>query len=367
MTTRVMTAPARWLRAMTAPSRLLMALKTAVAAAAAWYFAPLLPITDDQYSYYAPLGVLVSMYPTVAASARSGVQALLGLAIGIGLGLVGVAARFAGVPALIAVAAVVGIGVLFGGVRALGVGRDWVAIAALFVLLISGGDVEDFSLSYLVTMAFGVVVGVVVNLVIVPPLYLEQASGRLSALRDSLASLLQTLADHAEAATVDPEAVHSALVELDRTTTEVRGEVYEADESRKVNPRGVRQRSKPDENLARLQALERAVFYTRDLAEVLLMLHRSDDASLGREVRPALSDAIRACGALVSTPVHAEDSPQRLQEAGEALERYLIALTRATRGTASLAADELTPAVLLRRTIDVSVPFVRTDGNEARG
>jgi hypothetical protein len=352
---------------MTDPTRLLLALKTAVAAAAAWYLAPLLPITDDQYSYYAPLGVLVSMYPTVAASARSGLQAIIGLALGIGLGLLGVAALFAGLPGVLTLAAVVGVGVLFGGVRALGVGRDWVAIAGLFVLLLSGGDPEDFSLSYLVTMAFGVVVGVVVNLVVVPPLYLERASGRLSELRDTLGSLLETLADHVAEGTVDAEAFDAALVELDRTTVDARGEVYEADESRKMNPRGLRHRSRPEENLARLQALERAVFYARDFADVLVALRHTDDVILGPDVRSALSDAIRACGALVATPVHAEDSPVRLEEANEALERYLIALIRASGGRASIVADELTPAALLRRIIDVSLPFVRADGAEASG
>lgn len=366
MSRRAMAAPARWWRAMANPSRLLMALKAAVAATGAWYFAPLLPFTDDQYSYYAPLGVLVSMYPTVAASARSGMQAIVGLVLGIGLGLLGVAALFAGVPGVLTLAAVIGVGVLFGGLRGLGIGRDWVAIAGLFVLLLSGGEAEDFSLSYLVTMAFGVVVGVVVNLVVVPPLYLERASGRLSQLRDTLSSLLDTLAGHVEEGTLDAAALSGALVELDRTTADVRGEVFEADESRKANPRGRRYRPKQEENLARLQALERAVFYVRDLADVLVALQRTDeDVALGRDVRFTLADAIRACAALVATPVHADDSPIRLEEADAALERYLIVLTQASGGRAAIVADELTPAALLRRTIDVSMPFVRSDGSES--
>nr|BFF10087.1 hypothetical protein GCM10025699_13900 [Microbacterium flavescens] len=360
-----MTAPARWLRAMTEPGRLLLALKTGIAAALAWYLAPLLPITDDQYSYYAPLGVLVSMYPTVAASARSGLQAIIGLAMGIGLGLLGVAALFAGVPGVLALAAVVGVGVLFGGVQALGLGRDWVAVAALFVLLLSGGDTEDFTLSYLVTMAFGVVIGVLANFIIVPPLYLERASRRLSELRDTLSALLEAIADHVAAGTVDAEAFDEALAELDQTATDVRVEVYEADESRKVNPRGRRHRSKPEENLARLRALERTVFYAREFADVLETLAHANDVNLGRDVRPALAEAIRTCAALVATPVHADDSPTRLEEANAALEQYLVALTQASDGEAAIAAHELTPAAFLRRTIDASAPFVRTDSAEA--
>ncbi|MEH3089950.1 MAG: hypothetical protein PGN24_10270 [Microbacterium arborescens] len=66
-----------------AVSRLLLAGKAALAAAIAWYLAPLVPFAHDEYSYYAPLGVLVSMYPTIADSARAGLQAVAGLAIGI--------------------------------------------------------------------------------------------------------------------------------------------------------------------------------------------------------------------------------------------------------------------------------------------
>ena len=43
----------------------------AAAAVLAWYLAPLVPLASSEYSYYAPLGVLVSMYPTVARSAMT--------------------------------------------------------------------------------------------------------------------------------------------------------------------------------------------------------------------------------------------------------------------------------------------------------
>ncbi|WP_396641144.1 hypothetical protein [Microbacterium sp.] len=229
------------------------------------------------------------------------------------------------------------------------------------MMLVSGGDTEDFSLSYLVTMTFGVVVGVAVNLLVVPPLYLDRASRRLSELRNTLSALMADIADHVERGTVDAEAFDASVVELDRTTAEVRAEVYEADESRKANPRGRRRRSISDENLARLRALERAVFYIRDLADVLVTLRRADDAALGRGVAPALAEAIRACCALVAAPVRAEDSKALSSEANAALERYLMALIEANRGTATIVADELTPAALLRRTIDAALPFVRND------
>lgn len=355
MTRRVST-PAQWAREMTTPPRLLMALKTALAAAVAWVLAPLLPLGEDQYSYYAPLGALVSMYPTIAASARSGAQAFLGLALGIGLGLLGILALGLGVPAVIALALVICVGVLVGGIRALGVGRDWVAIAALFVLLLSGSNADGYSLSYLLTMAFGILVGVVVNFAIVPPLYLDRASGRLSTLRDGIARRMTSLADRVEAGTIDAQEIARSSAELDDAIADVQDEVREADESLRGNPRGRRHRAEQEENLQRLRALERTAFYTRDLADVLAALDDADDRSVGPDVRDDLARAIRACSELVATPVGDRRSSDHVSAADAAVEGYATALTRTTGATT--VARRSTPVAFLQRIIDASLPFV---------
>ncbi len=69
-------------------ARLLLAAKAALAVGIAWAIAPHMPGVTDEYPYYAPLGALLSMYPTLMESAKSGLQTLLGLAVGIGLALV---------------------------------------------------------------------------------------------------------------------------------------------------------------------------------------------------------------------------------------------------------------------------------------
>ncbi len=206
-----------------ATSRLLLAAKTAIAAAIAWYLAPLVPFAHDEYSYYAPLGVLVSMYPTIADSARAGLQAVAGLAIGIAIGLGGLWIVSGPSPRIVGVAIVVAVGVALGGIRALGPGRDWIAIAALFVLLLGAGDAEGFSVSYLATMAFGVLVGVVVNLLVVPPLYLRKASARLTQLRDAVADRLDMLAHAVSTASTPDTAGQGHLSEiLDAVSADVR-------------------------------------------------------------------------------------------------------------------------------------------------
>ncbi|MGU3643959.1 hypothetical protein ACLBXX_03265 [Microbacterium sp. C23T] len=216
--------------------RLLLAAKTSLAAVLAWYLAPLIPFAEDQYSYYAPLGALVTMHPTIARSARVGGEVLIGLALGIGLGLCGIAAMRLGAPGGLVLGLVIGVGVLLGGLRLLGVGGDWAPLAGLFVLLTGSADPEGFSISYLGTVAFGVVIGIAVNLVVVPPLYLRRASERLSALRDTVTGLLDDAADAVAEDGIRADRFEAALRTLAETRATVTAEVDEAEESARGNP-----------------------------------------------------------------------------------------------------------------------------------
>ena len=340
--------------------RLLLAAKTSLAAVLAWYLAPFIPFAEDQYSYYAPLGVLVTMSPTIARSTRVGVQVLAGLATGIALSLCGVAALRLGVPGGVVLAFAVGIGVLLGGVRALGAGQDWVAFAALFVLLAADGDRDTFSVSYLVTMAFGVVVGVTVNLLVLPPLYVRRASERLSRLRDAVTDLLEDAADAVLRGGIEPGRFDRGLASLDDIGSAVTTDVREADESARANPRRRRHRRQQDENDRRLAALDRTAFLSRELVDLLSGVDRLPELheGSGSETRTALADAIRRVAEVVATPLGDPDAPARLGEATEAVSAYADALdaTRpgARREVAAATAVELT----LRRIIDVTRPFV---------
>ena len=299
-------------------SRLLLAAKTAVAAAVAWYLAPAVPFADAEYSYYAPMGVLVSMYPTVAESARAGVQALGGLAIGILLGFGGLAAVDAGAPGIAAIALVIGVGVALGGIRGLGEGRDWIAIAGLFVLLLGGGGkADEFSTSYIVTMGFGVLVGVAANYVLMPPLYLTEAGAQLTSLRERLALSLNRLADDAESGETDPERLDRESAELASLAATVAEGVREAGRSVRGNPRGRRRRTEQENNDDAWAALERATLLTRELTEVLA--ERPEVAQRGG--RP-LGEALRGCADLVVAGGSAEDVPDSAERASDAVTRY---------------------------------------------
>ncbi|MGO4690400.1 FUSC family protein [Glaciibacter sp. 2TAF33] len=357
-----------WARSVGAQPRVLLAAKTAFAASLAWFLAPLIPLANADYSYYAPLGAVVSMYPTLVRSARTGVQALVGLALGAGIAFLTLGLE---VPRVVGIAIVVGVGVLLAGVRFLGEGRNWVPITGLFVLLIGGVNADDYSINYLVHMVLGVVVGVLVTVLIAPPLYLQRAEVQLNQLRDKVADHLRDLASALRA---EPESERDWVADvtaLEDTSVDVRGAVSQADESRRGNPRGRRTQGQSDENYRRLRALERSLFYVRDLTDVLGAFeplgHHEDDQRRGGpagnqqaapEMQHELPAAIIAVADLVASPVESEDSPDQLGTAERALDDLSRALDRRADGRPSSVSVAVTAAVSLQRIVESARPFV---------
>ncbi len=319
-----------------------------------------MPFADSTYSYYAPLGVLVSMYPTVVGSARAGAQSLFGLGIGIALGLGGLGLVFAGAPGVVAIALVIGIGIVIGGVTALGAGRDLLAVAGLFVLLIGGHDADQFSLSYLLTMAFGVAVGIIINLLIVPPLYLRRASDRLSVLRDAARDLLRDVAEAIDDREVDSERIGGAARELSDLLADAADEVSVAEESSRGNPRSRGRAEDRRLNALRLRALERTTRATIELAEILAQAGAESRVS-DLETWRALSDAVRASADLVAAPPKDSSAESRLQVAADSLDAAVAELGRLTSpaGTPAYSrAFAYAAAVCVRRIVEASREFV---------
>lgn len=343
--------------------RLILAAKAAIAASAAWLLAPYVPYADGEYSYYAPLGVLVSMYPTLAASARAGLQSLAGLAIGIALGLGGLGIVFAGMPAVIGIAVVIGAGIVIGGIRPLGAGRELVAIAGLFVLLLGGPDADEFSLSYLLTMAFGIVVGILTNLLIVPPLYLRRASDRLTVLRDAVTGVLRDAAEALEDRTIDSEDIARSARDLADLLTSASDEVRTAEESSRGNPRSRGRAADRRLNARRMRALERTTRATMELADILVRA-RDDSRESDAETWAVLSDAVRASADLVEAPAHDERAGDRLETAAAALDRAVAELDRLSPRSAPAysRAYAYAAAVCVRRMVDASRDFVAGTG-----
>jgi uncharacterized membrane protein YgaE (UPF0421/DUF939 family) len=250
-----------------AAQRLQLAAKAALAAGVAFLIAPLMPGAAAHYPYYAPLGALVAMYHNVAGSVRQGVQALAGLAVGIGIAILLVHIAD---PSPLTVAVFMGIGVLLGGLPVIGSGSDWIPTAALLVLLVGGSNADDFSFGYLVQMGAGVGVGIAVNFLVFPPLHLKAAAASLDNLRLALGRQLTDMgAALREEWPPENEEWSRRSDELAAATRSVRHLVKEADASRRANPRRRLHPRDLDLDYRNLRQLERVTFHVQDMTDVL--------------------------------------------------------------------------------------------------
>jgi len=291
----------RWTRTLLAQPRLLMAAKGALAAGLAYWIAPHVPGVAAEYPYYAPLGAVLAMWPTIRTSLKQGLQTLLGLVIGVGLAST-VFSLQEGRPGVLAVALVVGLGTLIAGIRWLGAGRDWVLTAGLFVLLLGGGEAGDYSTGYVVQVGVGVVVGVAVNLLIVPPLYTGRAEQRLRRVQASLADRADDVATVFEAEwPIEDDDWERRVAVLPSTLRHVRDTVQYADESRRLNPRGVLRRRDLGSEYADLVVFERVGFHLQDIAEVSGILGRRIGRQIGivDDLAPVVARAVRSVGEVV--------------------------------------------------------------------
>ncbi|ROQ36539.1 aromatic acid exporter family member 1 [Frondihabitans sp. PhB188] len=258
-------APA-W-RTATARPRLLLAAKTAVAVGIAWAVGPHMPGTTDDYPYYAPLGALISMYPTLMGSARTGLQTLLGLVAGIGLAAV---AMLTVGPTWWSIPLVVGIGVLLSGTGWFGAGREYVPMAALFVLIIGGSRAESFSLGYLAQMGVGVAIGLAVNFVVAPAVTSRAAEARVGELEREIAEHLHDVGQAlSEPWPPEHEAWSRGSDRLAATSASVRQALADGAESRKGNPRALWRKHDPSDGAERLEVLDTVLFHVRDITGAL--------------------------------------------------------------------------------------------------
>ncbi|HXF03073.1 MAG TPA: aromatic acid exporter family protein [Arthrobacter sp.] len=316
--------------------RIQLAFKTALACAVAWLIALQLPGEVANYPYYAPLGALISMYSTVADSIKTSLQTLAGLLLGIALAwllLLTVGLH------VVTVGLLVFLGVLVAGLPRLGAGRDWVPMAALFVLLVGGSDAGDYSLGYAVQMAVGVLVGITVNFLLFPPLNFSAVGRSLQQLQSDLAGQLEEMA---EALLEDwpPERKEWASNgdNIVRLGEQVRQAVQTADRSRKANPRRKFHDRDLELDWSNLRTLERAAFHTQDITEVLGAVIWDDHLHIPAPVLEPMSEALTATAAAVRS-LAAEDLQEKLDAAGAAQQQLTADLagsvTTETPGTAA--------------------------------
>ena len=338
--------------------RTLQVAKITLAVAIAWSLAPLLPGDAQQFRYYAPLGALLSMHPTLMRSVQSALQTVAGLVIGIGLAGV---MLLLSEPGVWTISLVIGLGTLIGGMRWMGVGGEHVPLTALFVLIIGGPDADGYSIAYFAQVCLGILVGLAVNLLILPPLTIGAAIERLSGLRGTLATHLTEIADALEDSwppRQDQWATRGAT--LSEAANEVRTAVLHAEESRRGNPRARFNKRDLSREYDDLTALEDTTFHVRNLTEVFasVVWGKPVPLDLPAPLQPILADALRSVATVVRAvdddlSVQAfEDAVARVDRVVEAMEHNIGVGVDSLSPTAAIVVDLKRMLVALRPTIE---------------
>ncbi|WP_136056992.1 aromatic acid exporter family protein [Microbacterium sp. K24] len=300
------------------PARLLLVAKTTLAVGLAWTIAPHMPGVTDDYPYYAPLGALASMYPTLMGSVRSGLQTLIGLVTGIGLATLVVITVG---PTWWTVPLVIGVGVLLSGTGWFGAGREYVPIAALFVLVVGGQDAEDYSLGYLTQMAVGVVIGLLVNVLIAPAPLTVAAEARVEAFRAQLGAHLHDIGSAvSESWPPEHEQWADDAASLADTSAALRAALAEADESRRGNLRARGRRGETQHIHEQLATLDRVAHLIRDISDATAdtIWERPAALPLDPALPEPLSEACHAVADVIAQedPSSSEGHRQRSEAAG---------------------------------------------------
>ena len=334
-------------------SRLLLAAKTAVAVGIAWFVAPFVPGVADDYPYYAPLGALISMTPTLMGSVRVGLQTLVGLAVGI---LLAGAVIVLAAPNVVTISLVVGIGVLVSSGKWLRSSGGYAPVAALFVLIVGGGDAESYSVGYFVQMGVGIAVGLIVNFAVFPPLRVTAA---VSGLRDFRELLAQHLDEMSTALTTSwpPENEEWATRSdtLRATADSVRDAVRDAEETGKVNPRARLHKRDLGSDYSDLYDLESITFHVRDITDVIAaaIWQRSFSAELPTDLRGPLGEVLHAIGDVLRSRNAGDDVEVAMAAADTALQTALTRLDDHHDSAPSTLSAAASVAVSARRILAI--------------
>lgn len=297
-----------------------LAAKAALAAGIAWQLALLFPDSVSEYAYYAPLGALLAIYPTVTSSLHAAGQTVLGILLGATIAL--------GVDSLISanavtVALVVGVGMLAGALRWLGEQRSWVPVTALFVFTIGDPGSPSYIVGYVVLTLVGATVGTLVNFLLFPPLHLRSSDKAVQALEDIVTDQLNDLADGLEqneqpnrdswerrTRDVSPvvTTMHEALADLDR--------------SARGNPRAKRHREDTAQQERLAQAFHRMALLVEDLVNLLAEVEQNDVPALPfrHAARLQCADAMRRIADLARAWAEGGDTDDAVTAACESLE-----------------------------------------------
>jgi predicted secreted protein len=273
--------------------------KTALAAVIAWLVSA--RILHVAQPFLAPWAALLTVHATIFGSVKRGlrqaVAAVLGVLLAFGLGHVfGLNALSLGLATLL--------GLMAGSLRGMRADSTTVAATAIIVLTTGYSDNGGMLGSRLLDTAIGIATGLLVNLIVWPPLRDRGAASQIEAVSGRIGALLGEVAQQLRRGCRDsgPEDWISATDDLDADLDRAWAILQQARESGRMNPRpAAPDRMRATEGLRSvLDQLSQAVAETRSMARTIGLARRPPDRWPGQFHRPFVALLDRAGAAIAA-------------------------------------------------------------------
>jgi uncharacterized membrane protein YgaE (UPF0421/DUF939 family) len=306
--------------------------RAALAAALAWQVAVLLPPSIAQYAYYAPLGAVIAVHPTVADSAAAAWRTVVAILLGFALAVT-VHELAIPIPGALTIALIVALAVGIEQWRMLQEHASWVSFAAVLMLTVGAADPGRYAVSYAGLTLLGAAIGVLVTTVLFPPLQLTSAVRRIETTRALLARHLQDIATGLRRGEVPtPGEWVPRGQELDAALDRMRVAEGVVERARRANPRARRWRGSAASVREQSRALDRVAVLVDDLTMLVVELqpHRRGTDRIDGGTGWVLADALDSLARVVCTPYPTAGDEQALDERDAAIDAADAALQRLT-------------------------------------
>jgi uncharacterized membrane protein YgaE (UPF0421/DUF939 family) len=241
--------------------------KTVVAAVASWVVATF--VFGLPQSFLAPWSALLVVHATVYRTLAEGVQQVAATVLGVALAWV--TGNLLGLDPL-ALGVMVLAALVIGRIPPLRLDGTAVAATAVIVLTIGQSDDKQVLLLRFFDTGIGIVVGLLVNLVVWPPLRDLSAARAIDAIDDQVGELLRDMAEclRAGCSLDDVRSWVERSRDIDEDINEAWAYVRQASESGRLNPRrGASKVKQTDQFADLLRRMEQAVADIRSMARTL--------------------------------------------------------------------------------------------------
>lgn len=219
-----------------ARSPFLQVVKTSIASIVSWVVAALL--LDQPLPIFATIAALLVVQPSLNQSLAKGIERSMGVLVGVMLAY-GAGMLFGTSSWIVLVIIVVAL-LLAWALKLTPGSANQIPISAMLVLAIGGGDTGGYALERIVETIIGVIVALVVNFAIVPPVLREpsrravrQLASRIADTLDDLSRVLTSAETSKDLNEMLESARHLRALQL-----EAAEHVARAEESLLLNPRG---------------------------------------------------------------------------------------------------------------------------------